>query len=184
MVVFAMLATMMFVSKLAMELLPNMHLIGVLTVIYTVVYRKRALIPIYLYVLMNGIYAGFSMWWVPYTYIWTILWGVVMLLPRRMSERTARIVYPVVCSLHGFLYGTLYAPAQALMFGLDFRGMLAWIAAGIPFDVIHGISNLAVGMLILPLAKLLSHLDGNGYSINKSPKGAENGNQDLQNSEN
>lgn len=184
MVVFAMLATMMFVSKLAMELLPNMHLIGVLTVIYTVVYRKRALIPIYLYVLMNGIYAGFSMWWVPYTYIWTILWGVVMLLPRRMSERTARIVYPVVCSLHGFLYGTLYAPAQALMFGLDFRGMLAWIAAGIPFDVIHGISNLAVGMLILPLTKLLSRLEGNGYSINKSPKGAENGNQDLQNSEN
>ena len=184
MVVFAMLATMMFVSKLAMELLPNMHLIGVLTVIYTVVYRKRALIPIYLYVLMNGIYAGFSMWWVPYTYIWTILWGVVILLPRRMSERTARIVYPVVCSLHGFLYGTLYAPAQALMFGLDFRGMLAWIAAGIPFDVIHGISNLAVGMLILPLTKLLSRLEGNGYSIKKSPKGAENGNQDLQNSEN
>ena len=65
MVVFAMLGTLMFVSKIAMEFLPNVHLLGALTMVYTIVYRKQALIPIYVYVFLNGLYAGFNLWWVP-----------------------------------------------------------------------------------------------------------------------
>ena len=53
------------------------------------------------------------------------------------------------------LYGVLYAPAQAILFGLDFKGMLTWIAAGLPFDVTHGISNLLCGVLIVPFASVL-----------------------------
>ena len=162
-VIFAMLTTLMFVSKLVMELLPNVHLLGTLTVLYTVVYRKKALIPIYLYVLINGLYAGFAMWWIPYLYVWAILWGMAMLIPKRIPDRVAAVVYPVVCSLHGFMFGVIYAPLQALMYGLNFKGMIAWIAAGLPFDVIHGISNFAVGLLILPLSKVLRKLAaGNG----------------------
>ena len=146
-----MLAAIMFVSKLLMEALPNMHLIGVLTMAYTLVFRKNALIPIYLYVLLNGIYAGFNMWWVPYLYIWTLLWGATMLLPGNMKPRTQCIVYPTVCAIHGLLYGTLYSPAQAIMFGLDFDGMIAWIIAGIPFDLIHAAGNLVLGILIVPI---------------------------------
>lgn len=162
-VIFAMLATLMFVSKLVMELLPNVHLLGTLTVLYTIVYRKKALIPIYLYVLINGLYAGFAMWWIPYLYVWAVLWGMAMLIPKRIPDRVAAVVYPLVCSIHGFIFGILYAPLQALMYGLNFKGMIAWIAAGFPFDVIHGISNFAVGLLILPLSKVLRKLAaGNG----------------------
>ena len=74
-VLFAMLAAIMFCSKVVMEFLPNIHLLGVLTMVYTIVFRSKALIPIYGYVLLNGLYAGFSIWWVPYLYIWTILWA-------------------------------------------------------------------------------------------------------------
>lgn len=155
-----MLGTLMFVSKLLMELLPNVHLLGMLTVLYTVVFRKKALIPIYIYVLLNGVYAGFSMWWVPYTYIWAILWGMTMLLPRNMTGGVATVLYAAVCSLHGFLFGVLYAPLQAIMFGLDFNGMIAWIVAGLPWDVIHGVSNFALGLLIYPLSRLLNRLYG------------------------
>ena len=158
MVVFAMLGTLMFCSKLIMEALPNIHLLGTLIMTSTVVFRKKALIPIYVYVLLNGLYAGFSMWWVPYLYIWTILWGVTMLLPRNMPKGVACIVYPVVCSLHGFAFGALYAPVQALMFGFTWEQMLAWIAAGLPFDVLHGVGNFCVGLLILPLSELLKKL--------------------------
>ena len=158
-----MLGTVMFCSKILMEALPNVHLLGTLTMVYTLVYRKRALIPIYIYVMLNGLYAGFSMWWIPYLYLWTVLWGVTMLLPRRMPKKIACVVYPLVCSLHGFAFGTLYAPAQALMFGLNFEQMLAWIVAGLPFDAVHGIGNLAVGLLILPLTELLSKLAGGKY---------------------
>ncbi|MBQ7390258.1 MAG: hypothetical protein IJW02_04010 [Clostridia bacterium] len=158
MCIFAMLSAVMFASKVIMEALPNIHLLGMLTVTYTVVYRKKALIPIYVYVMLNGLFAGFNFWWIPYTYIWTILWGVTMILPRRMPKRVAYVVYSVVCAIHGFLYGVLYAPAQALMFGLNFEQTVAWIISGIPFDLIHGFSNLGLGLLVVPLAELLSKL--------------------------
>jgi len=153
-----MLGAIMFASKVIMEALPNIHLLGMLTVTYTVVYRKKALIPIYVYVMLNGLFAGFNLWWLPYTYIWTILWGIAMLLPRKMPKRVAYIVYSLICALHGFAYGTLYAPAQALMFGLNFEQTVAWIISGIPFDLIHGFSNLGLGFLVVPLAELLTRL--------------------------
>ena len=158
MCVFSMLGTIMFLSKLIMEALPNIHLVGTLVVVYTLVYRKKALIPIYVYVFLVGVYAGFNWWWMPYIYIWTILWGLVMLLPRKMNERVGFFVYPTVCALHGLAYGTLYAPAQAIMFKLSFEKMLLWIAAGFTFDLIHAVGNLVLGLLIFPLTKLLTKL--------------------------
>ena len=156
--VFGMFGALMYASKVLMEVLPNIHLIGVFIVTLTVVYRVRALYSIYVFVLLTGLIAGFSLWWIPYLYIWTVLWGMTMLIPKNIPEKIKPVVYMVVCSLHGFLYGTLYAPAQALLFGLDFKGMLVWIVAGFPFDCIHGVSNLICGILIYPLVRTLSKL--------------------------
>ncbi len=156
--VFSMFAALMFCSKQLMEFLPNIHLLGMFTMVLTVAYRKYALIPIYLYVILQGLYAGFSLWWMPYLYIWTVLWGITMLLPKKMPAKAAAVVYPVVCALHGLLYGVLYAPAQALLFGLDFEQMLAWIGAGASFDIMHCVGNAVAGLLILPLSKLLIKL--------------------------
>jgi len=153
-----MLATLMFTSKLIMEALPNIHLLGMLTMVYTLAFRGKALIPIYLYVLMNGVYAGFNMWWFPYLYIWTVLWALTMLLPKEMPRGVKMTLYPALCALHGFAFGTLYAPAQAVMFGFDLEQTLAWIMAGIPFDIIHGVSNIFTGLLVLPLSELLLKL--------------------------
>ena len=161
MAIFSMLGALMFCSKVIMDALPNIHLLGMLIMVYTLVYRKKALIPLYIFVFMTGLYGGFGLWWLPYLYIWAILWGVTMLLPRRMPRRVAAVVYPAVCCLFGLAYGTLYAPAQALIFGLDFKGMLAWIAAGFSFDLLHGLGNLVSGFLILPLSGLLERLAKN-----------------------
>ncbi len=154
-VIFGMLGGIMYVSKIIMEAAPNIHLLGTFIVAFTVVYRKKALYPIYIYVLLNGMFSGFSVWWIPYLYVWTVLWGAVMLLPQKLPKKLQPLVYMSVCSAHGFLFGTLYAPAQALLFGLNFKGMLAWIIAGFPFDCIHGVSNFFCGILIVPLISLL-----------------------------
>lgn len=148
--VFAMLGALMFVSKKVMEFLPNVHLVGIFIVAVTVVYRARALYPLYLYVLLDGLVGGFGTWWVPYLYIWTVLWGAAMLIPRHLSPKVAPFVWGAVCGLHGVLFGVLYAPAQALFFGLSFKGTLTWIAAGLPFDLIHGVANLVGGILLIP----------------------------------
>jgi len=145
----------MYLSKMLMEAFPNIHLLGALIVAITVVYRKKALYPIYIYVFMNGLFSGFNAWWVPYLYVWTVLWGFTMLLPKEMPARLAPIVYMSVSAIHGFLFGLIYSPAQALLFGLDLKGTVAWIIAGLPFDAIHGISNFFCGILILPLISAL-----------------------------
>ena len=156
--VFAVLGTVMFCSKIIMEAIPNVHLLGMLTMTYTLVFRWKGLIPIYVYVALNGLYAGFAPWWMPYLYVWAVLWGITMLIPRRMPRKVKAVVYPIVCAIHGFAFGILYAPVQALIYGLDFRSMIAWIIAGIPMDIIHGIGNLFAGILILPLSELLKKL--------------------------
>ncbi len=160
-VVFGMLGALMYASKVIMEFAPNVHLLGTFTIAFTLVYRAKALYPIYTYIFINGLMAGFSTWWIPYLYVWTVLWGVTMLLPKKIPPKVRPIVYMVVCALHGFLFGVLYAPAQAILFGLDFEGMIAWIVAGLPFDIIHGISNFFCGMLILPIVSILRRLEKN-----------------------
>jgi energy-coupling factor transport system substrate-specific component len=157
--VFGMLGALMYASKLIMELLPNIHLLGVFVIAITAVYRKKALYPIYIYVFINGLAAGFAAWWFAYLYVWTILWGATMLLPKNMPPKVAPIVYMVLCALHGFLFGTLCAPAQALFFGFDFKQTIAWIVAGFSFDAIHGISNLLCGALICPIIAVLKRAE-------------------------
>lgn len=164
-VIFSMLGSIMYASKIIMEFIPNVHLLGMFTMTYTLVYRKKALYPIYIYILLNGLFAGFATWWLPYLYIWTVLWGATMLLPKNIPSKLRPFVYMVVCALHGFLFGTLYAPAQALLFGLNFHGMIAWIIAGLPWDMIHGISNFCCGILIVPLVALLKRLENSVTEI-------------------
>ena len=88
-ILFAMLGAIQFGSKQLLEFLPNVELVSTLTMVYTLVYRRQALIPIYVFVLMEGVLWGFGTWWIPYLYLWTVLWGVTMLLPRRRTSRNS-----------------------------------------------------------------------------------------------
>jgi len=162
-VLFGMLGALMYASKVIMEAAPNIHLLGVFTIAFTVVYRQKALYPIYTYVFLNGLFSGFSAWWIPYLYLWAVLWGITMLLPKKMPEKIKPVVYMIVNACHGFLYGTLYAPAQAIMFGLSFDAMVAWIIAGFPFDFVHGVSNFFCGLLIVPVIRVLTSVQHNKY---------------------
>lgn len=157
-IIFALFGSMMFALRVVMAALPNIHPLGMLIMTFTVVYRWRALIPLYIYVTLEGIFFG-GVWWFPYLYIWTILWGITMLLPRKMKPSVAAVVYPIVCGLFGLLFGVLYAPAQALMFGFTFKQTLAWIVTGLTFDAFHAAGNAAMGCLVLPLSAVLMKLE-------------------------
>ncbi len=157
--VFGMLGALMYASKVLMEVAPNVHLLGVFTIAITVVYRKKALYPIYTYILLNGLFSGFATWWIPYLYLWLVLWGVTMVLPQNMPKKVKPIVYMIVNACHGFLFGTLYAPAQAILFGLNFEKTIAWIIAGLPWDFVHGVSNFVCGLLIVPIITVLQRLE-------------------------
>lgn len=153
-----MLGAIMFTSKLIMEALPNIHLVGMFTMLLAITYRLKGIIPIYIYAMLCLVYMGFSPWWIPNLYTWAVLFFVTLMLPKNMPRSAAFIVYPVICSLHGLAYGILCAPVQAVAFGLNFEGTVAWIIAGLPFDITHAVGNLVTGLLIVPLAQLLKRL--------------------------
>ncbi len=159
-VIFAMLGALMYASKVLMEFLPNIHIVGVLIVAITVVFRKKALYPLYIYVLLTGFFSGFATWWIPYLYIWTVLWAMVMLIPQKLSNKIKTPLYMVVCGLHGLLYGILYAPVQALIFGFGLDATISWILAGLPWDILHAIGNFFGGLLIMPIVYTLERANG------------------------
>ena len=157
--VFGMLGAVMYASKVLMDVFPNIHLLGAFTMAFTVQYGRKALYPVYIYVLILGLFSGFAAWWVPHLYLWLVLWGVTMLLPRSLPKKAQMLLYMTVCALHGFLYGVLYAPFHAWVFGLDLGGTLTWIAFGFPADMIHAAGNFVGGLLIVPLSELLRRLE-------------------------
>jgi len=81
-----------------------------------------------------------------------------------ISERVQVPLFMVGCALHGLMFGWLYAPAQALMFGLNFHGMIAWAISGVPADIIHATGNFAIGSLIVPLHLVMKKLKSGQYS--------------------
>ncbi len=158
MILFAMFGALMFLSKLLMDFLPNIHLIAAFIAVFTRIYRYKALVPIYVYVFLVGLYYGFNAWWVPYTYIWTVLWAALMLIPERVSDKKAAIISHAAAVLHGLLFGTLWSPVQAVLFNLSFSSTVKWIIAGLPYDCIHAGGNLVAGFIIFPLVVLLKKL--------------------------
>ena len=159
MAVFAMFGALMFCSKLLLEWAPNIHLIDLFIIALTAVYRRKALIPLYLFVLLTLAVNGFSPWLLPYLYVWLFPWALAMAVPRRLPPALRAVLYVVIGGLHGLLFGVLYAPAQALLFGLDLKATVAWIAAGAIFDLVHAAGNAAACTLVLPLIALLERLE-------------------------
>ena len=162
-VVFALFGAMMYISA-QIDIIPNVHPLALFIVVLTVVYRFKALIPIYLYVFLEGLMGGFNVWWLPYLYIWTVLWLLVMFIPRRINEAVAGVLLVVVAVLHGLSFGILYMPVQCYVF---FKGNwdLAWIwlLNGAAFDTLHAVGNLTATLFAIPMIRLLCKLNKMPY---------------------
>lgn len=158
--IFAALAPVMFVSKLLMELAPNVHLLACFIITFTLVYRKKAIVIVMLFIFISGLFYGFDIWWFPYLYLWPLLHFLALLIPENASDTKKTVLAVIISTLHGLFYGVLYAPFQAIAFHLSLEGMLSWIAMGIPYDLIHAASNAASAFLVVPLAKIIKKLSG------------------------
>ena len=161
--IFALFAAMMVSTKLLMNALPNIHLIAMLTILLTRFYRAKALIPVYLFVLIDGIVEGFFLSvWVMHSYIWLILWLWAMLIPRNIPKTAEIFIYPALGALHGALYGILSSPPTYFFFipksSWSWQSYTAYIAAGLPYDAAHACGNFCACMLVLPLLELMRML--------------------------
>ena len=149
----SMLAALMFCAKFALQNIPNVHLGAVLLIVATLRFGAKALYMVFVYVMLEGLMFGFSIWWVPYTYVWAIL--VLAVLPQRKHK--SWLMLSVTGALHGYLFGAMCAVVTAVVGGLK-AGFSFWIS-GIPYDLIHGTSNFILCLILVrPLDTLAQKL--------------------------
>lgn len=157
---FAMMGAIMYGLKASMAPVPNIEPVSLFVLVFAAVYRVKALYPIYLYVLLEGIFGGFTVWWMTYLYVWVILWGAAMLLPRDLHKKWYGVmIYMAVLGLYGLLFGTFTSPLSFVYSGPGLDKWIAWIIAGLPYDAIHGAGNFFIGLLAVPLIRLLLRLE-------------------------
>ena len=101
----ALLGAVLFVAKMAMAWLPNIEPVSLLVMVYTVVFGRRALYPIYIYVALECMVWGFNYWTVSYLYVWAVL----ALLAWLLRGMESGVGWAVLSGAFGLCFGALNA---------------------------------------------------------------------------
>ena len=150
-VLLGMLGAIAYVGQVALSFLPNIEVVSILFLVYTKIFGKKALFPIYVFVLLEGIFWGFGSWWIMYLYVWAVLWGITMLLRRNDSA----VFWAVINGAFGLVFGALCSITQGVMFGIG--SGFAYFISGISFDIVYCIGNFLTALFLYkPLTILLS----------------------------
>ena len=147
-----MLATIEAV-KLALGFIPGVELVTLLIILYTLFFEKKVLYIIPAFILIEGVIYGFGIWWVIYAYIWPLL----ILLTYQFRKQQSVWFWSVFSGFFGLLFGALCSIVYLFVGGPKMA--FAWWVAGIPTDILHGISNFVIcAILFNPLNLALKKL--------------------------
>lgn len=149
------------VCKLFMQGLPNIEMTSFLVILFTLRFGRLSLYAIPAFILIEGMIYGFGLWWVMYLYAWPLLALVV----RAFARVDSAFFFATLSGLFGLLFGPLCAIPYFFIgfagdgFSQGITQMFAWWVAGIPFDLIHGVSNFAIMLaLYRPISNLLRRI--------------------------
>lgn len=149
----SLLAALAFGCKVAFSALPNIHLTAVLLLLCVIGFGWRAMYASAVYILLEGLVYGFGIWWISYLYCWPLL----ILLGLAVRRYHSYVLYAVAGCISGLSFGALCALPYLFLSGWEFT--LTWWLAGIPYDLIHGVSNLILCLILLkPLDMLLQKI--------------------------
>ena len=152
-VLFGILGALTFGLKFVMAPLPNIEPVSLLVMLFGAVFGWKALYPVYLYVAMEILFYGFSLWNVYYLYIWAIL--LVMAILMRKTEKP--LPWSLVSAVFGLMFGALCAVADVFIGGFGYA-IAKWVS-GIPFDLLHCGGNFVMALfLFCPLRRVLETL--------------------------
>ena len=153
MVLFGMLAALTFALQVVMGPLPNIEPVSLLVMLFAVTFGWKCLYPVYIFVVMEILYYGFSTWNVYYLYVWTVLAVIAICLRSVRSP----LIWALVSGVFGLLFGALCGIVDVFIGGLGYA-VSKW-AMGIPFDVTHCIGNFVIALVLFkPLRTLMEKL--------------------------
>ncbi len=150
MVLFALLGAMTFAAKYVMSFLPNIEPVSLMVILFAVVFGWKWVYPVYLYVVMEILFYGISLWNINYLYIWAVL-AVLAHIFRDMKHPFG---WALLSGTFGLLFGALCGIVDVFIGGVGYA-VAKWVS-GIPFDLMHGAGNFFIALVLFkPLRSLL-----------------------------
>jgi len=148
-----MIATME-AAKNALAFLPNVELVSLLFILYTLSFGWRVLFVVPVFILLEGTIYGFGLWWLMYLYAWPLLVFVTWLFRRQESVW----FWSILSGIFGLCFGALCSIPIFFISG-PAAGFASWVA-GIPFDLVHGTANFVLCLILfVPLRKVLRRVE-------------------------
>ncbi len=136
--------------ELAMLPLPNVELTSFWIIMFTLYFRKKIVFVLPVFILLEGCLWGFGTWWFMYAYMWPAL----ALITHLFRKNESAWVWGTISGIFGLTYGFFCAIPYVVMGAVGATlqsGLIAgfnWWVAGIPWDIVHGIGNFVL-MLVL-----------------------------------
>lgn len=153
MVLFGILGAFTFAAKYVMSFLPNIEPVSLMVMLFAVVFGKKWVYPVYLYVAMEILFYGINLWNLNYLYIWAVL-AVAACLLRDMKQPLG---WALLAGVFGLLFGALCGIVDVFIGGTTYA-LSKWIS-GIPFDIAHCAGNFVIVLVIFqPLRELMEKL--------------------------
>ena len=153
MVLFAILGAMTFSAKYVMSFLPNIEPVSLMVMLFAVVFGWKWVYPVYLYVVMEILFYGISLWNINYLYIWAVLAVVSMFL----KDMKSPLAWALLSGVFGLLFGALCGIVDVFIGGPGYA-VSKWVS-GIPFDIAHCVGNFCIALVLFkPLRDLMDKL--------------------------
>ena len=150
---FGILAALTFGAKVAMSGLPNIEPVSLMIMIFAVVFGRKGLYPLYVYVVMEFLFFGFGLWNINYLYVWLVLWLLARLF-RKMEEPLG---WAILSGVFGLSFGALCGIVDVFVGGWGYA-LTKWMA-GLNFDLLHCAGNFFMALLLFkPLRRLTEKL--------------------------
>ena len=153
MVLFGILGAMTFAAKYVMSFLPNIEPVSLMVMLFAVVFGGKWVYPTYLYVMLEVLFYGISLWNINYLYIWAVL-AVAAYFLRKMQ---GRLGWALLSGVFGLMFGALCGIVDIFIGGFGYA-VTKWIS-GIPFDIMHCAGNFIIVLVMFePLRRLMEKL--------------------------
>lgn len=150
---FSVLGALTFAAKYVMSFLPNIEPVSLMVMLFAVVFGKKCLYPVYLYVTMEILFYGLGLWNINYLYIWAVL-ALAAYLLRKMRYRLG---WALLSGTFGLLFGVLCGIVDVFIGGVPYA-VTKWVS-GIPFDIMHCAGNFVIALLLFnPMRELMEKL--------------------------
>lgn len=144
------LTALLFAGQVVMSFLPNLEIVSLLIILYTIFFGKKVFWMIYGFVLLEGFLYGFGMWWFQYLYLWSILAVISMFF----RSNTSPLFWSILSGFFGLSFGALCTLPYLIAGGP--AAVFSYWVSGLGFDLIHCIGNVVLCLVLFkPLYALL-----------------------------